>query len=202
MGRSQPHCPLVVRSRTAALTCWDAVSRWRWTTVTSGSLHTLRGAESESDDGPASGSMRSRVASAFAPLGLNWRRSKSVLARKELNAILDTIGGREVAAFAGARSIGGELNVQGHDSLVAPPEARRLPAEVIAPYRPFDIIERIQVPGESLGKLSGTWTSCRWRSSIRTCVAPKSVRCLGEVSRSPRTPHRGVDDRTLRCPSP
>jgi hypothetical protein len=44
-------------------------------------------------------------------------------------------------------------------ALVAPPESQ-LPPEAVAPYRPFDIINQIQVPGDTLG------ITCRWRFSM------------------------------------
>jgi hypothetical protein len=70
--------------------------------------------------------------------------------RPEAHAVLDTIGGvqgEHVRARAGAVE---NAIYRVMTALVAPPEAR-LPADAVAPYRPFDIIDRVEVPGEALG---------------------------------------------------
>jgi hypothetical protein len=79
--------------------------------------------------------------------------SVRLVTRPEASAVLDTVGGvtGEQARSRAAAVENAIYRVM--TALVAPPETQ-LPAEAVAPYRPFDIIDRVLIPGEPLG-LSG-----------------------------------------------
>lgn len=78
----------------------------------------------------------------------------SLLVQPQSHEVVGTIGGVEgVHVRSRAAAVENAIyNVM--TALVAPPEDQ-LPPDVIAPYRPFDMIDRIRIPGSPLG-LSGT----------------------------------------------
>ena len=76
--------------------------------------------------------------------------SVRLLTRPEANAIIDTIGGTE-AQHLWTRAASVEKSIYKVMTVLVAPSESELPVEAVAPYRPFDIIERIQVPGEPLG---------------------------------------------------
>jgi predicted kinase len=73
-----------------------------------------------------------------------------LLTRPEFQGLLDTIGGTagEPVRARAAKVENSIYRVM--TALVAPPETQ-LPAEALTPYRPFDIIDQIRIPGEPLG---------------------------------------------------
>ena len=73
-----------------------------------------------------------------------------LLARPEAHAVLDTIGGIQGEHVRGRAAVVENAIYRIMTALVAPPEAQ-LSADAVAPYRPFDIIDRVQVPGDALG---------------------------------------------------
>jgi hypothetical protein len=73
-----------------------------------------------------------------------------LLTRPEAHAVLDTIGGVQGEHVRARAAVVENAIYRVMTALVAPPEAQ-LPAEVVAPYRPFDIIDRVQIPGDPLG---------------------------------------------------
>lgn len=77
-------------------------------------------------------------------------KSVRLVTRPEAQGLLETIGGiqGESVHDRAARLENAIYSVM--TSLVAPPESQ-LPAEATAPYRPFDIIDHIQIPGETFG---------------------------------------------------
>ena len=77
-----------------------------------------------------------------------------LLTRPEVQAVLDTIGGVEGERVQKRAAEVENAIYKVMTSLVAPPEAQLSP-EVIATFRPFDLIDRIRVPGDALG-LSGS----------------------------------------------
>lgn len=73
-----------------------------------------------------------------------------LVTRPEAQGLLETIGGVEGESVR-ERAAKLESAIYGvMTALVAPPEAK-LPPEAVAPYRPFDIIDHIQIPGEYFG---------------------------------------------------
>lgn len=77
-------------------------------------------------------------------------KSVRLVTRPEAQGLLETIGGVEGESVRdrAARIENAIYSVM--TALVAPPESQ-LPAEAIAPYRPFDIVDHIQIPGEAFG---------------------------------------------------
>lgn len=73
-----------------------------------------------------------------------------LLTRPEAHEILDTIGGVEGEQVR-ARAAAVENAIYKVMTALVAPSQTHLPAEAVAPYRPFDIIDRVQVPGEALG---------------------------------------------------
>lgn len=70
--------------------------------------------------------------------------------RPEASAVLDTIGGTDGEKVR-RRAASVENSIyRVMTALVAPPE-RQLPPEIVAPYRPFDIISKFEVPGAPFG---------------------------------------------------
>lgn len=70
--------------------------------------------------------------------------------RPEVQAVLDTIGGVEGESVRKRAAEVENAIYKVMTSLVAPPESQLSP-EVIATFRPFDLIDRIQVPGQPIG---------------------------------------------------
>lgn len=73
-----------------------------------------------------------------------------LVTRPEVQAVLDTIGGVEGESVQKRAAEVENAIYKVMTSLVAPPEAL-LPPEVVATFRPFDLIDRVQVPGDPLG---------------------------------------------------
>lgn len=73
-----------------------------------------------------------------------------LVTRPEAHGVLDTIGGMEGEQVRSRAATVENAIYKVMTALVAPPESQ-LPPEAVAPYRPFDIINQIQVPGETLG---------------------------------------------------
>lgn len=73
-----------------------------------------------------------------------------LVARPEVQAVLDTIGGVEGERVQNRAAAVENAIYKVMTSLVAPPEGQ-LPADVVAPFRPFDLIDRVQIPGDALG---------------------------------------------------
>ncbi len=69
----------------------------------------------------------------------------SIVSRAEASEVVFTIGGTEGAAVRKKAAEVENAIYQIMNSLIAPPESE-LPINATQPYRPFDIIERIQIP--------------------------------------------------------
>ena len=70
--------------------------------------------------------------------------------RPEVQAVLETIGGVEGEQVRRRAAEVENAIYKVMTSLVAPPESQLSP-QVIATFRPFDLIDRIQVPGQAIG---------------------------------------------------
>jgi hypothetical protein len=74
----------------------------------------------------------------------------SLVARPEVQAVLDTIGGVEGERVQRRAAVVENAIYKVMTALVAPPEGQ-LPADVVSPFRPFDLIDRVRIPGDALG---------------------------------------------------
>ncbi len=73
-----------------------------------------------------------------------------LVTRPEAREVLDTIGGTEGESVRARAAAVENAIYKVMTALVAPAESQLQP-EVISPYRPFDIIDRVSIPGETLG---------------------------------------------------